>query len=77
MTALSLALPADGHQAVPVEGSWYCERSTWPANLKAVASYPVVALCGQCHGRIRLASPGQAEWSHVPTGPEARVAESA
>lgn len=74
MTALSLARQGDGHQAVPVEGSWYCERSTWPANLKAVASYPVVALCGQCHGRIRLAAYGQREWAHVPAEPEAESA---
>lgn len=63
-----------GHRAVPVEDSWYCERSTWPANLKAVASYPVIAVCEGCHGRIRRAEPGQADWSHVPAGAEAEVA---
>lgn len=53
------------HKAVPVEGSCYQERSTWPANLKAFASYPVVAVCSTCHGRIRCAELG-AEMVHVP-----------
>jgi hypothetical protein len=52
------------HEAVPVEGSCYVERSTWPANLKAFASYPAVAVCEGCHGRIRCAVMG-GEWGHV------------
>lgn len=52
------------HQAVPVEDSWYEERSQHPANLKAPASYPVIAVCHGCHGRIRRAGPGR-EWAHV------------
>lgn len=55
-------------QPVPVRDSWYCERSTWPANLGAVASYPVIAVCRGCHGRIRRADIGQADWAHVPAG---------
>ena len=43
------------HQAVPVEDSWYEERSTWPANLNSEAegAWPVIAVCTGCHGRIR------------------------
>ncbi|HET6187115.1 MAG TPA: hypothetical protein VFE59_08945 [Trebonia sp.] len=52
------------HEAVPVEGSCYEKRSTWPANLKAFASYPVTAVCSTCHGRIRCAVMG-GEWVHV------------
>jgi len=57
-----------GHQATPIEGSWYEEQSTWPANLRAMASYPVIAVCQRCHGRIRRAEIGEAEWAHVPGG---------
>jgi hypothetical protein len=56
----------DGHQALPVKDSWYEERSQHPANLKAPASYPVIAVCKRCHGRIRLSGPLQMEWTHVP-----------
>jgi hypothetical protein len=58
---------APGHQAAPVEGSWYCERTTWPANLRAWSAYPVIAVCRRCHGRIRMAERGQPEWAHVAT----------
>lgn len=76
MTALARA--GDGHQAMPVRDSWYEERTQHPANMKATASYPVVAVCRRCHGRIRLAAPAQAEWSHVTAGPGVRgTAESA
>jgi hypothetical protein len=51
------------HKAVPVEDSWYEERSTWPANLKAFAAYPVIAVCKDCHRRIRCAGLGR-KWEH-------------
>jgi hypothetical protein len=56
----------DAHQAMPVDGSWYEERSQHPANLRAEASYPVIAVCKRCSGRIRLAQLLQMEWTHVP-----------
>jgi hypothetical protein len=62
----SLSHVPDGHQATPVKGNCYEERSQHPANLKALASYPVIAVCQTCHGRIRLAEPLQMEWTHVP-----------
>jgi hypothetical protein len=52
------------HEAVPVDDSWYEERSTWPANLKAFGSYPVTAVCKDCHERIRCGALGQG-WAHV------------
>ena len=55
----------EGHLAEPVKGSWYEERSQHPANLLAPASYPVIAVCDRCHGRIRLAEKRQMEWTHV------------
>jgi hypothetical protein len=54
------------HQADPVKDSWYEEESQHPANLLAVASYPVIAVCKRCHGRIRLDEKVQMEWVHVP-----------
>lgn len=56
----------DEHQGLPVEGSCYEERSQHPANLKAEGSYPVIAVCQTCSGRIRLAQRLQMEWTHVP-----------
>lgn len=73
MTSFS-ALPATlphvpgSHQAIPVEDSWYEERTLQVANLKAEASYPVIAVCKRCHGRIRLSELRQMEWAHVPGG---------
>jgi hypothetical protein len=57
-------IPGD-HQALPVADSWYEEGTLHPANLKAVASYPVIAVCKKCHERIRLAVKTQMEWVHV------------
>jgi hypothetical protein len=54
------------HQGDPVKDSWYEEGSQHPANLLAVASYPVIAVCRRCHKRIRLAQKTQMEWVHVP-----------
>jgi hypothetical protein len=54
------------HQALPIEDSWYEERTQHPANLKAVASYPVTAVCKVCHRRIKLAEIRQMDWAHVP-----------
>jgi hypothetical protein len=72
----SIPFVLDGHQALPVEGSWYEERSQHPANLKAPASYPVIAVCQRCGGRIRLAQLLQMEWTHVPAGPAPEVRQS-
>jgi hypothetical protein len=60
------------HQPEPIEDSWYEERSTWPANLKAFGSYPVTAVCRACDGRIRCEAPGR-EWEHVPQEVTARA----
>jgi len=54
-----------GHPAVPVEDSWYEEKTTLPANLKAVSGYPVIAVCSRCHQRIRRPEREQG-WQHVP-----------
>lgn len=54
------------HQADPVKGSWYSERTQHPANLLADFDYPVIAVCGTCQGRIRLRVKMQMEWEHVP-----------
>lgn len=75
-TALPLAQAGDGHRPMPVDDSWYEERSQHPANLKAPASYPVVAVCQTCHGRIRLAELLQVEWTHVPARPEPEAGTS-
>jgi len=60
--------PEHGHQALPVKDSWYEERTQHPANLKNDVSYPVIAVCKTCYGRIRLAQKAQMEWQHVPEG---------
>ena len=74
--AISVPYVLDGHQAMPVEGSWYSERSQHPANLKAEFDYPVIAVCQRCGGRIRLAQLLQMEWTHVPGGPEPEAGTS-
>lgn len=57
----------DDHQATPVKDSWYEEKTQHVANLVSEMSYPVIALCERCYGRIRLATKNQMEWVHVPT----------
>lgn len=76
--SLPVTLPkvAGDHEAVPVKDSWYEEQSLHPANLRAVASYPVIAVCKTCHGRIRLADKRQMEWVHVPGGADEPPAEA-
>lgn len=58
--------PDGGHQATPVKDSWYEERTALPANLLNEMSYPVIAVCQRCSGRIRLRTKNQYEWAHVP-----------
>jgi hypothetical protein len=58
---------------MPVEDSWYSERTQLPANLQSEAGYPVTAVCLTCHGRIRLPAPHQTEWGHVPADQEPEV----
>ena len=59
-------VPEGGHQALPVADSCYSEKTQLPANLQNEVSYPVIAVCSACHGRIRLAQMVQMEWVHVP-----------
>lgn len=65
-------MTADGHRAVPVDGSWYSEDPVRRANLNHDRAYPVLAACQGCRGRIRLASRDQEEWAHVPAYPVVR-----
>lgn len=58
--------PGGGHDALPVQDSWYEERTALPANLRSETSYPVIAVCKTCSGRIRLWTKNQMEWAHVP-----------
>lgn len=66
-----------GHQAMPVKDSWYSERSQRPADLLDGASYPVIAECQRCHGRIRLAGKSQMEWTHDATAPASLAGDTA
>ena len=52
------------HDPVPIEDSWYEERSQHPANLAADFGWPVIAVCAGCHGRIRRTGKRQ-PWEHA------------
>jgi len=52
------------HNAVPVDDSWYEEQTLQVANLRAFGAYPVIAVCKDCHGRIRRIGT-RAPWAHV------------
>ena len=55
------------HQVVPIEDSWYEEKTQVPANLRAFRSFPVIAQCRACHHRIRCAAMGE-PWEHAGSG---------
>ena len=54
-------------RAVAALDSWYEENTGRIAILEREFSHPVVAVCRNCFGRIRRASPAS-EWEHVPGG---------
>jgi hypothetical protein len=58
---------AGAHQVVPVEDSWYSERTQHPAILVQESCHPVMALCQGCHLRVRREKPWLA-WEHDPAG---------
>jgi hypothetical protein len=52
------------HEIVPIKDSSYSERTQHPANLMDHGHYPVLAVCRECSGRIRLLH-FYDSWQHV------------